>query len=112
MANINTDDQIVISGDKIAVARAMDLAGARGARKTIPLSVSGAFHSSRIWLDPQSGRKISRPEDAEEAALIGSNHVLDLTGTIKEYFITNMPMKPLCQLDCRGLAKYAGPTKI
>jgi len=46
LANINTDDQIVISGDKIAVARAMDLASARGARKTIPLTVSGAFHSS------------------------------------------------------------------
>lgn len=48
LANINTDDQIVISGDKIAVARAMDLAGARGAQKTIPLAVSGAFHSSRM----------------------------------------------------------------
>ena len=46
VANINADDQIVISGDKIAVARAMDLASARGARKTIPLPVSGAFHSS------------------------------------------------------------------
>ena len=46
LANINSDDQIVISGDKIAVAQAMDLASARGARKTIPLTVSGAFHSS------------------------------------------------------------------
>ncbi len=46
LANINSDDQIVISGEKIAVARAMDLAAARGARKTVPLSVSGAFHSS------------------------------------------------------------------
>ena len=46
LANINADDQIVISGDKVAVAQAMDLASARGARKTIPLSVSGAFHSS------------------------------------------------------------------
>lgn len=46
LANINTDDQIVISGDKLAVARAMDLASARGAKKTIPLPVSGAFHSS------------------------------------------------------------------
>ncbi|MDA1337148.1 MAG: ACP S-malonyltransferase [bacterium] len=46
LANINTDDQIVISGAKIAVARAMDLASARGATKTIPLAVSGAFHSS------------------------------------------------------------------
>lgn len=46
IANINADDQIVISGDKLAVAQAMDLASARGARKTIPLPVSGAFHSS------------------------------------------------------------------
>jgi [acyl-carrier-protein] S-malonyltransferase len=49
LANINSDDQIVISGDKIAVARAMDLASARGARKTIPLPVSGAFHSSLMY---------------------------------------------------------------
>ena len=46
LANINADDQIVISGDKVAVAQAMDLASARGARKAIPLTVSGAFHSS------------------------------------------------------------------
>ena len=49
LANINTDDQIEISGDKIAVARAMDLASARGAKKTIPLPVSGAFHSSLMF---------------------------------------------------------------
>ena len=49
LANINSDDQIVISGDKIAVARAMDLASAQGARKTVPLPVSGAFHSSLMY---------------------------------------------------------------
>ena len=46
VANINANDQIVISGNKLAVAQAMDLASARGARKTITLPVSGAFHSS------------------------------------------------------------------
>ena len=46
IANINGGDQIVISGDKIAVARAVDLASIRGARKAIPLAVSGAFHSA------------------------------------------------------------------
>lgn len=45
IANINADDQIVISGNKLAVAKAMDLAHARGARRTISLPVSGAFHS-------------------------------------------------------------------
>ncbi len=48
LANVNSDDQIVVSGDKIAVARTMDLCSARGARKTVPLPVSGAFHSA--WM--------------------------------------------------------------
>ena len=46
VANINGGDQIVISGNKICVARAIDMASIRGARKAIPLAVSGAFHSS------------------------------------------------------------------
>lgn len=49
IANLNTEDQIVISGDRLSLARAMDLAAIRGARKTIPLAVSGAFHSSLMW---------------------------------------------------------------
>lgn len=46
ISNINADQQMVISGDKLSLARAMDLAAARGAKKTIPLAVSGAFHST------------------------------------------------------------------
>ena len=45
VSNVNTADQIVISGEHIAVAQALDLAMARGARKVIRLSVGGAFHS-------------------------------------------------------------------
>ena len=45
VSNVNTQQQIVISGSKIAVARAMDMASARGAKKVIPLRVGGAFHS-------------------------------------------------------------------
>ena len=33
LANINTDNQIVISGDRMAVAQAVDLSTARGARR-------------------------------------------------------------------------------
>ena len=49
IANINSDDQLVISGDRLFVARAMDLASMRGARKTIPLAVGGAFHSTLMY---------------------------------------------------------------
>ncbi len=45
VSNINTSEQIVISGERMAVAAALDLASARGARRVVPLSVGGAFHS-------------------------------------------------------------------
>lgn len=44
-ANYNAPGQIVISGDVAAVESAMTTATELGARKVIPLSVSGAFHS-------------------------------------------------------------------
>ena len=56
LANINSDEQFVISGDKIAVVRAMDLASAQGAKKTLSLPVSGAFHSS-LMAQAQEGLK-------------------------------------------------------
>ena len=46
IANINCDGQIVISGPKQALVLAIDLARALGAKRAIPLVVSGAFHSS------------------------------------------------------------------
>ena len=45
IANFNCSGQIVISGSKEALGRAMDMAKARDARRVIPLQVSGAFHS-------------------------------------------------------------------
>jgi len=45
LANINCPGQLVISGAEENLAKAADLAKARGAYRTIPLSVSGAFHT-------------------------------------------------------------------
>jgi [acyl-carrier-protein] S-malonyltransferase len=44
-ANLNTPDQTVISGDPDAVARAGEGCKAAGAKRVLPLNVSGAFHS-------------------------------------------------------------------
>ena len=44
-ANYNCDGQIVISGEKQAVENACAAMKAAGAKRALPLSVSGAFHS-------------------------------------------------------------------
>jgi [acyl-carrier-protein] S-malonyltransferase len=60
-ANINSAEQIVISGHTAAVERATKLAGERGAKRAILLSVSAPFHCSlmkpaqdRLAVDLQS----------------------------------------------------------
>lgn len=45
IANDNCPGQLVISGDRDAVQAASVLAGERGAKRVLPLPVSGAFHS-------------------------------------------------------------------
>ncbi|NQW17523.1 MAG: ACP S-malonyltransferase [Chloroflexi bacterium] len=54
LSNINTAQQIIISGDHRSLAQAIDLAAARGAKRCIPLQVGGAFHSG-LMQPAQSG---------------------------------------------------------
>jgi len=45
LANLNCPGQLVISGEIEKIARACELAKSKGARKALPLSVAGAYHS-------------------------------------------------------------------
>lgn len=45
VANYNSPAQVVITGDEAAVQKAGELLLAKGARRVVPLPVSGAFHS-------------------------------------------------------------------
>ena len=60
IANYNSPGQLVISGEKRALERAMELAKARGARRVIALAVSIAGHSL-----------IMEPAAREFAAIVG-----------------------------------------
>lgn len=48
LANLNAPDQIVLSGELPAIRKAFELAEGMGAKRVIPLRVSGAFHSRQM----------------------------------------------------------------
>lgn len=50
LANLNCPGQIVISGTKAGVEKASEVAKSEGARRAIPLNVSGPFHSQLMEL--------------------------------------------------------------
>lgn len=45
LANLNCPGQLVISGETEKIAKACELAKAKGARRALPLPVAGAYHS-------------------------------------------------------------------
>lgn len=59
-------------------------------------------------VDLQTGLSLAPPAGVEEASLIDSSHILDLTGTVMEYVVAGRSMKPLCRIDCRGLCQECG----
>jgi [acyl-carrier-protein] S-malonyltransferase len=48
LANLNGAGQIVVSGDRAAMAAVLEVAPEFGVRRSLPLKVSGAFHSERM----------------------------------------------------------------
>ena len=58
IANDNSVGQIVISGSKSAILRAIEIAKSKGAKRAIELPVSGAFHSA-LMLDAENEMRIA-----------------------------------------------------
>lgn len=97
-ANYNCPGQVVVSGENAAVDRLIEEAVARGARKTVKLRVSGAFHSPLVQLAADSLRpaleliRFSDPATPfmstvtariEDAQRLGALLVDQLTGPVK-----------------------------
>ncbi len=94
ISNVNTKTQTVISGDRKALAIALDLATARGARKVVPLRVSGAFHSGLMELAKEGLMKaISTLNFREPLVPIVANvtgRALTTSDALKEEMVTQM----------------------
>ncbi|HVV02478.1 MAG TPA: ACP S-malonyltransferase [Verrucomicrobiae bacterium] len=61
LANLNCPGQIVISGEAAKIGRACELAKAKGARRALPLTVAGAYHSPLMsGAQPKLAQELSR----------------------------------------------------
>lgn len=74
IANINSADQIVVSGRKDGIETAIELAKQAGARRVVPLTVAGAFHS-QLMASAQKGLNEALSEssfDAPKAPIVAN----------------------------------------
>jgi len=81
IANINCPGQIVISGAKDKLAKAMELVKEKGAHRAIPLQVSGAFHTPLMQPAVDGMAKIIAALDfkAPSVPIIGNTTAQPLT---------------------------------
>ena len=54
-------------------------------------------------IDPVTGRKTEPLEGDEGEIYLDDQHVLDMNEVIRQYVLTEVPIKPLCREECRGL---------
>ena len=61
LANLNCPGQLVISGEAEKIAKACELAKARGAKRALPLPVAGAYHSPLMAsAQPKLGAELAK----------------------------------------------------
>jgi [acyl-carrier-protein] S-malonyltransferase len=74
LANLNCPGQLVISGESASVAKAVEIAKVKGARKAIPLPVAGAYHSPLMTsAQPKLQEELSRIRMSSPSVPVISN---------------------------------------
>ena len=93
-ANYNTPEQTVISGEAKAVERASELAKIAGAKRVIPLAVSGAFHSLLMKPLSENFRKYINDTNINDAVIPVVTNV-DATSTIDKAELSSKMIKQM-----------------
>jgi [acyl-carrier-protein] S-malonyltransferase len=98
-ANFNSDGQVVVSGDRDAVAQVMELAKEAGAKRVVELNVSGAFHSP--LMEPAADGLRDHLEDVtfrDPAFPVVSNATAEPvnTGQIARELLVRQLTSPVC----------------
>jgi uncharacterized protein len=59
-------------------------------------------------VDPGTGKKMFPPDESEGVIHIDDRHMLDLSDVVRQYVLTDIPIKPLCSNSCLGLCPECG----
>jgi [acyl-carrier-protein] S-malonyltransferase len=130
LANLNCPGQLVISGEGEKIAKAVELAKAKGAKRAIPLPVAGAYHSplmasaqpklqnelAKIKISPPSVPVISNVTAqahivaqasslcvADGAVAVTETHRQDACATISARLVEQVTSSVLWEKSMRGL---------
>ena len=81
IANVNSPQQVVVAGDLLAIDQVVNEGRESGARRVIPLDVSGAFHSIAMFPARESMRKrlVAVGIDAPIAPVLSNVDATELT---------------------------------
>ena len=61
-----------------------------------------------VTVDPFTGRNMKPPDESEGVVHIDTHQMLDLNEVLRQYILTDQPLKVLCRPDCRGLCTECG----
>jgi [acyl-carrier-protein] S-malonyltransferase len=114
-ANFNAPGQIIISGDKAKIEKALLGAKERGMKKVIPLNVAGAYHSKLMEPARKAFETFLNPITFTEPKLrIISNTTggfVTTSASIKEALVKQV-VSPVLWEDCMRSAAHAGVTEF
>lgn len=93
VANYNCPGQVVITGESDALAKASELLSAAGAKRVMPLAVSGAFHSELMKGASQEFAKSLENVELNDASIKVITNVDAEITTKAEDFKSKMPQQ-------------------
>ena len=100
IANYNCPGQIVISGRKEAVAEASERLKEAGAKRVLPLNVSGPFHSSML---AEAGKKLGKVLEGVEVHTPQIPYVANVTA---EYVTDEKEVKLLLEKQVSSSVRW------
>jgi [acyl-carrier-protein] S-malonyltransferase len=85
LANLNCPGQLVISGEAEKIVKACELAKAKGAKRALPLTVAGAYHSPLMAsAQPKLGAELAKVNLVSPIVPVISNVTAQAHGTPSE----------------------------